>query len=387
MYDSPHQFLPLLPGTHLLPPLVERAAHVVNRSARLGGSAHDVTRRALRELLRQMNSYYSNKIEGQSTTPKHIDDALHQTFSDKPEIAQLQRIALAHIDAEKDLEQIAASVDPLRADFVQMAHRALYSRLQPEDRTSKDNQVLVPGALREIDVTVGHHVPPTWQSLPQFMDAFTNQYATTRSLDIRLIYVACAHQRMAWMHPFVDGNGRATRLQTHAAMLPITEGLWSVNRGLARYAQRYYSSLASADAPRQGALDGRGNLTERGLTDWVNYFLDICDDQVQYMSEMLDLDAMKGRIASLILAEAHGSKKRFRQEAILPLYHLFAAGPTSRGEFVQMTGLGERTGRNLLSELVKSGLVASSSSHAPVQFAFPLFAQPILFPALYGQAV
>lgn len=387
MYDSPHQFLPLLPGSHLMPPLVERAADIVNRSARLGGCAHSVTRGTLRELLRQMNSYYSNKIEGQSTSPKHIDDALRQEFSSTPEVAQLQRIALAHIEAEKELEESTELISPLNASFVQRAHKALYGRLGPDDRMSKDKQVLVPGALRTIDVKVGHHVPPTWQSLPKFMEAFTAQYAGARSRDVELINIACAHQRMAWMHPFIDGNGRATRLQTHVAMLPITDGLWSVNRGLARDAQSYYSSLASADARRQGPLDGRGNLTERGLVAWINYFLDICEDQVQYMADTLNLDEMKSRITALVHAEAHGSKKRFRAEAILPLYHLFAAGPATRGEFIQMTGLGERTGRQLLSDLVKSGLVESSSSHAPVRFAFPIFAQPILFPALYGQAL
>lgn len=382
MCDSPHQFQPLLPGDHLLAPLRERVATIVTRSADLGGRAHPVTRAALRELLRSMNSYYSNRIEGQSTTPTHIDDALRHNFSAKPEIARLQRIALAHIEAERGLEQEAAAVAPLRADFILLAHRALYGRLEAEDRTTKDDLVLIPGELRHSDVTVGHHVPPAWGSLPRFMEAFTQFYDRARSGDSQLIAIACAHQRMAWMHPFIDGNGRATRLQTHVAMLPVTQGLWSVNRGLARDAQNYYSHLAAADAPRQGDLDGRGNLTERGLLQWVDYFIRVCEDQVQYMSETLDLDSMKKKIEALIQFEvAHG---RLRPEASLPLYYLFAAGPATRGEFIQMTGLAERTGRALLSELIKRGLVESDTSHAPVRFAFPLFALRFLFPMLYS---
>jgi Fic family protein len=184
------------------------------------------------------------------------------------------------------------------------------------------------------------------------------------------------------MHPFADGNGRATRLQTHAAMLPITRGLWSVNRGLARGMQDYYDHLAAADAPRQGDLDGRGNLTQKGLLQWIDYFLGVCEDQVSYMRNMLALDSMKAKINACVLIET--ARGRLRAEAALPIYHLFAAGPATRGEFIQMTGLSERTGRSLLSAALKCGLVASDSSHAPVRFAFSLESLPILLPALYG---
>ncbi len=101
MFDSPQQFLPLLPAEHLLGSYLERASAIANQAAELGGLAHSSTRAALHELLRNMNSYYSNRIEGQSTTPRNIEAALHDEYSDRPEIAQLQRIAVAHIEAEK----------------------------------------------------------------------------------------------------------------------------------------------------------------------------------------------------------------------------------------------------------------------------------------------
>ncbi|MFD4836507.1 Fic family protein [Achromobacter sp. NPDC058515] len=382
MYESPHQFLPLQPAEHRLETYRERASIIVNRAAELGGQAHSVTREALRELLRSMNSYYSNRIEGQSTTPKNIDAALHQNFSTRPEIARLQRIAVAHIEAEKEVERQAMTVQPLDARFITLAHGALYSRLGPADRTTRDGLVVEPAMLRQMDVTVGRHNPPAWQSLPRFMDTFTEHYSRPRPADSQLIAIACAHHRMAWLHPFVDGNGRATRLQTHAAMWPITRGLWSVNRGLARGVEEYYGHLAAADAPRQGDLDGRGNLTQKGLIEWVDYFLRVCEDQVAYMSSMLALDSMKTKIKAAVQIEA--AKGLLREEAVLPIYHVFAAGPASRGEFIQMTGLGERTGRSVLSAALKCGLVASETSRAPVRFAFPLDALPVLLPALYG---
>jgi hypothetical protein len=165
-------------------------------------------------------------------------------------------------------------------------------------------------------------------------------------------------------------------------MLPITHGLWLVNRGLARTTQDYYRNLAAADGPRQGDLDGRGNLTEKGLVQWVNYFLSVCEDQVLYMAKTLALDSMKAKIAAAVQIDA--ANGLLRAEAALPIYHLFASGPATRGEFIQMTGLQERSGRRVLSASLKRGFVTSDTTHAPVRFAFPIDSLPILLPNLYG---
>lgn len=100
-----------------------------------------------------------------------------------------------------------------------------------------------------------------------------------------LLALAAAHQRLGWIHPFIDGNGRVMRLHTHAVLsaLGYTNGLWSPLRGFARSLERYYSCLADADSPRRGDLVGRGNLSEQGLLAWIDYVLDVCFDQVRFM--------------------------------------------------------------------------------------------------------
>jgi hypothetical protein len=109
------------------------------------------------------------------------------------------------------------------------------------------------------------------------------------------------------------------------------------------------------------------------------------EDQVSIMTRMFHLDGMKTRIQALISFRA-AHDRRIRKEAALPLYHLFLAGPTARGEFQQMTGLGERTARTLLSHLIETGLVTSTGHVAPVRFAFPLDALQFLLPELYPEA-
>jgi Fic family protein len=385
MYFKTHQFEPLVPSP-VPPALIGKAAGIATTSLRLTQAAHSTARATIRELIRSMNSYYSNRIEGQGTHPQNIERALHKEFSDKPDIARLQRVALAHTQAERELElRIKEGQSPLSSQFLLDAHKTLYSRLAGEDRTTDDGHLIVPGELRQQDVEVGRHVAPAASSLPSFLARMDEVYSQSTSWDARLIAVACEHHRAAWVHPFQDGNGRSIRLQTHCALWQLSEGLWSPSRGLARSVNDYYAMLHNADMPRRGDLDGRGNLTTAGLNEWVGYFLDICLDQVNYMGKMLDLDGMKRRIEALVIFRATQDKS-MRPQAILPLFHVFAAGPVSRAEFNQLTGLGERTSRSLLSRLLSTGLLTSDTPLGPVRFGLPLDSLQFLFPELYPEA-
>jgi len=385
MYSSPHQFEPLLPSVRC-DELQAQASRIAQASLKLTSAAHETSRAAVRELVRSMNSYYSNRIEGQGTHPKNIERALQQDFSSSPDIAKLQRIALAHIDAERALEIMVESGTCSRSSsFLVASHSALYSRLAEDDRRLDDGHIIVPGMLRSETVEVGRHIPPIPEALPLFLERMDQVYARPMSWDNLLIAVACLHHRAAWVHPFRDGNGRAVRLQSHCALWSLSGGLWSCSRGLARRQKDYYAHLHNADAPRRGDLDGRGNLTSAGLTEWVEFFLGVCEDQVGFMTKLLALDEMKLRIDALITYRAVHDKA-IRREAILPLYHVFAAGPLSRSEFIQMTGLGERTARTLMSRLLNTKLLNSESPLGGLRFGLPLDSLQFLLPDLYAEA-
>lgn len=92
MYDSPFQFEPTSLSDRQLEEIFPLAQKIVESSIMLRSAVHGTTRTTLRELVRKMNSYYSNRIEGQSTHPYNIERALHNDFSRKPAEARLQRI-------------------------------------------------------------------------------------------------------------------------------------------------------------------------------------------------------------------------------------------------------------------------------------------------------
>lgn len=374
-YARGPQIEPLLPSDVGLLALADQ---ILKGSARLTARAHPATRKELRELLRAMNSYYSNRIEGQSTHPVNIARALQKDFSEAPDTARLQRIALAHLEAERALE--ATALEPLSAPFVREAHAAMYARLGAADRTTSDGLVIAPGVLRTQAVTVGLHLAPVPESLGLFLDRYETAYRAAPSSAARLIAIAAAHHRLAWIHPFVDGNGRAARLVSHCALRPISEGLWSICRGLARRRDDYYARLRDADAPGRG--DG---LSEEGLVRWCRFFLEVCADQVAFMGRLLDLDAMKDRILALVTFRAETGRV-YKREVALALHHVFAAGPVSRGDFKRLTGFSDRTGQRQLQALLNDGLLASDSALGPVRFALPLDALAFLFPDLYPEA-
>ena len=390
MYSEPHQFEPLIPSGARLEPLLAKA-HDLSRVATLLAGTRVPPE--LRGLLRNMNSYYTNRIEGQHTRPHEIDQALRQDFSQDAALAAKQRLAVAHIQAEQVLEQRHKGPEGAAALYsaqaVQDLHRELFGRLPAADLLTPEQAPIVPGALRQQDVQVGQHVAPVHTSVPGFLQRWASFYGGVRRGEAALVAMACAHQRLGWVHPFVDGNGRVMHLHTHTLLsaLGYTGGLWSPLRGFARSTERYYALLADADSLRRGDLDGRGNLSEQALIAWADYVLDTCLDQVHFMGGMLDFATMKARIEACLVFESTVVKQGVRQESLRALHYLFLSGEDmTRGDFKSMLGMSDRGATDALGALVKRGLLKSDSPQGKVRFGLPQHALRFLFPQLWPEA-
>ena len=390
MYTQVHQFEPLLPADARMEPLLAKAHDLSRVATALAGTRVPPE---LRSLLRNMNSYYTNRIEGQHTRPHEIDQALRQDFSTDAALAAKQRLAIAHIEAEQALELRYATADGAQAlytlEALQDIHRALFARLPAADLVTPEQEAIVPGTLRPRDVRVGQHVAPAHGSVPVFLQRWAAFYGGVRRGEAALVALACAHQRLGWVHPFVDGNGRVMRLHTHTWLTAqgYTGGLWSPLRGFARSTERYYALLADADSLRRGDLDGRGNLSEQALIAWADYVLDTCLDQVRFMASLLDFEAIKSRIEACLVFEATVRKQGVRTEALRGLHYLFLSGEEmQRGDFKSMLGLGERSATDALGALVKRGLLKSDSPQGKVRFGLPQHALRFLFPQLWPEA-
>jgi Fic family protein len=394
MYVHSREMEPLLPrdGDGALANL---AFELVKQASALGSMLHPITRPVVVNLLRQMNSYYSNLIEGHHTLPLDIEKALANDYSAEPEKKALQLESKAHVEVQILLEERLRKEPDLNicsANFLQWVHHEFYSRMPTEFRfvaDSKGNrEQFEAGKLRDRNVIVGRHTPPEYGHVPEFLDRFGVIFDPKKLKGLNQpIAAAAAHHRLAWIHPFVDGNGRVTRLFTNAYMIRIgmdSHGLWTVTRGLSRSKENYVAALVAADQPRRGDLDGRGNLSESGLTQFCKFFLETALDQISFMATLLDLPGLERRITKYIERRSmHG----FPEEAKYILQETLLRGELSRGEVPRITGKSERTARRILEHTLNEGLVASTSAKGPLRLALPTKAVPYYFPSLYPEGV
>ncbi len=376
--------------------VADLVAELSTSSAKLGRALHPLTAANLAGLVRIMNTYYSNLIEGHDTRPRDIEKALAGEFDSNQGRRNLQIEAAAHVRVQSAIDQRAAQdqlSEPSSPEFVRWLHEEFY-RDAPEPmlrvRGAGREFTMVPGEWRsrpEHDVAVGRHVPPSSARVEEFMNYFSDRYRFDRMGKAgRIIAMAAAHHRFNYIHPFPDGNGRVSRLMSHAMAWKAdvaAHGLWSISRGLARGLKsrsEYKDMMDLADTPRQGDLDGRGDLSEQALIEFVTWFLRVAIDQVGFMSNLFDLENLVKRFHAFV-----GQRDTLKPEAVRLLQETLVRGEVERGEVSRISGLPERSARRVLNEVINEGLLASDTPKGAVSLRFPAQSLEILFPRLYPQ--
>ena len=376
------------------PEIIDAIAELTAAAAVLGSALHPKTAQNLAELVRIMNTYYSNLIEGHETRPRDIERALAGKLDREEGRRNLQLEATAHLRVQAKIDALAAARDlpePASEDFLRWIHREFY-RDAPAAMLALPGAspalTFTPGAFRsrpEHDNVVGRHLPPSSERVAEFMRYFAERYQFEGlGLAQKLTTLAAAHHRFNYIHPFADGNGRVSRLMSHAMCLTAgigAHGLWSVSRGLARglaHQSEYKQMMDLADSPREGDLDGRGNLSQRALAAFVLWFLRVCLDQVRFMGTLFDLATLSDRLRAHV-----ESSDRPPAEAGALLDQALLRGDFERGEASRITGLPERSARRALNATLTEGLLGSETPKGPVSLRFPPSTLETLFPKLY----
>src|SRR5665213_2614852 len=376
--------------------IADVVAELSARAAILGRALHPRTAANLADLVRIMNTYYSNLIEGHDTRPRDIERALAGELDQEEGRRNLQLEAAAHVRVQARIDRLAAEgalPPPASGDFLRWVHGAFYEDAPEAMLTIKANDReirMTPGAWRdrpEEDVAVGRHQPPSSDRVEGFMRHFEERFAFDRmGKAAQIMAIPTAHHRFNYIHPFADGNGRVSRLMSHA-MAQVSgigaHGLWSISRGLARGLEsrgEYKRMMDYADMPRQGDLDGRGNLSQRALADFVLWFLRICLDQVAFMSSLFELDALQRRLRLHV-----ERSETLKPEAARILEEALIRGEFDRGDAARITGLPERTARRVLNDVIADGLLASATAKGPVSLRFPTHVLESLFPRLFPE--
>ena len=379
--------------------LAEAGMKLAKASEKLGGGLPSATLGQVAAMVRVMNSYYSNRIEGNNTRPREIEAALAGTFDEDPRRRALQQESAAHVRLQAEIDRRAAAgvlEDPSDPDFIRWLHREFYRDVEPAALVLREGSsdeigeiIMQPGEWRNGDVEVGEHVPPPHAVVPSFMEHFHNRFRQDRIHGQlgKILAMATAHHRMNFIHPFYDGNGRVGRLMSHAMAHHAgigANGLWSVSRGLARGLEEgvpgreeYASMMRLADRDRQGDRDGRGNLSLAALVRYTNWFIDVCVDQVEFMTDLLDFGGMGGRLAR------YAAAREFRPGGAELLRAVLVRGRVERGDVASILGVAPRTARAVSKELSDDGILGSESPRSALELRFPSQTHEMLFPRLF----
>ena len=370
-------------------PLADLAVQLAQKAAGFRRSLPPSLVASLADLVRSMNCYYSNLIEGHDTHPIDIERALRNDFSSDPRQRDLQLEAAAHIDVQRWIDSGGLSGPATDAENIREIHRRFCARLpadllRVEDPVTGKSVPVLPGELRRRDVQVGRHIAISPGAVPRFLDRFAQVYGRLGATDA-ILATAAAHHRLLWIHPFVDGNGRVVRLVSHAMLLSAldTGAVWSAARGLARNVETYKRHLAACDLPRRNDLDGRGDLSEETLADFTRFFLTTCIDQVDFMESLVQPDRLRARILLWAREEAELGLLPAKAAAILEA--LLYRGELPRADIADIAGTGPRQASRFIAALVERGVLTSDTPYGPLRLVFTATLAARWLPGLFPE--
>jgi Fic family protein len=369
--------------------LNDLAVDLAARSAGLRRSLPAGVGSALADLVRAMNCYYSNLIEGHDTHPVDIERALRNDYSNDARKRDLQMEAMAHISVQRWIDEGGLRGRAVSVDGLREVHRR-FCELLPEDLLrvevpgSRKRLRVVPGELRRHDVKVGRHVPVSPGAIPRFLARFEATYSRVGRTD-GILAAATAHHRLLWIHPFLDGNGRVARLMSHAMLLESldTGGLWSVARGLARNVVDYKRHLANCDLPRRNDVDGRGALSEEELAKFTRFMLEVSIDQVEFMEGLVQPERLRTRI--LVWAEEETRMGTLPARTGQVIEAILYRGELPRADVSNALGTTDRHARRIVSALAERDVLVSAGPRAPWRLAFPAALAARWMPGLFPE--
>ena len=192
----------------------------------------------------------SSQIEGASTTRKVAKEMLKRQITPKTRSEQMiynNYVAIRFIAEHKD--------DLMSASLLLQLHRLMTENTldNPEDagRFRTDDNVVVQNS---IDGEIVHN-PPSFRKIPEFVDQlndFVNKDGDGAYIH-PIVKAITAHFMIAYMHPFVDGNGRTARAVFYWYMLKngywLTEYL-SISRVIYKTKNSYENSFLYAEHDR-----------------------------------------------------------------------------------------------------------------------------------------
>ena len=177
-----------------------------------------------------------------------------------PELTEEERAAIEARNGLRQFDRMIELIDQCTGKGPRLKIRP--STIMELNRLAVDGLVEAPGAWRqvEIKITSSSHTPPEHLDVPREIDDMCD-YVLSYWNDRTPIHLSSyVMWRLNWIHPFVDGNGRTSRIISYLVLcaklgyrLPGTK---TIPERIAENKKPYYAALDSADgAWKQSRVD------------------------------------------------------------------------------------------------------------------------------------
>lgn len=177
---------------------------------------------ALRRVMEEIyyhHIYHTVAIEGNTLTLSEIRHIIETRYAVPGKSLQEQNEAIGVDAAMKFINTTLLSrTGAIAIGDILEIHRRVLGYVDPVEG----------GRLRTNQVFVGHHIPPHPHDLQRHMEELVQWLNSEEALQLHPVeYAALAHYKLVYVHPFVDGNGRTSRLLMNLVLMqahypPIT---------------------------------------------------------------------------------------------------------------------------------------------------------------------
>ena len=228
---------------------------------------------------REISTFASTSIEG---NPLPLTD-VKQILKTQPQ--NLRSSEQEVINYNKALEELNKN---LHKDPVSFSLNLILSiQKQVVDKLIPKYQ---PGKLREEPVFVNNpkigktvYWPPDSKDVPQLMNDLVEFAAKSKGIIDSLIIAGIFHRQFVIIHPFMDGNGRTSRLATKILLADMglnTFNLFSFENYYNRNVTNYFNNI--------GVLGNYYDIANSiDFTNWLEYFTDGIIDELLRVKKLL----------------------------------------------------------------------------------------------------
>lgn len=187
------------------------------------------TLRSLHEDLVLRWTYHSNAIEGNTLTLLETRLVLLDGLTVGGKRLREHFEAINHRDAIEYVMAVVRNEEPFSEWQIRNIHRLVLKNIDDEEAGRyRSSNVLISGA---------RHVPPEALKLPEAMQRLMQWYAAAAPALHPVLRAAHLHVHFVGIHPFIDGNGRTSRLLMNLELLKAgyPPAVLPVERRLAYY--------------------------------------------------------------------------------------------------------------------------------------------------------